>query len=577
MKIPHFVSLAGALCVPVLLATPAASETPVSLRSPSARSVQIFNAFHTQAPGPARARTTTTTQAPMPMQDVPAIYPREFRTFDGTNNNPNNSLLGSTETPFLRLTSVGYGDGVSTPSGADQLGPREISNAVNAQTGVLMNATRVSGFLWQWGQFVDHDVSLNRVANPAEPFNIAVPQGDPKFDPKGFGNRVLPFQRSAWLLVNGVRQQVNVNSAYLDGSVVYGSGVQLSRELRANDGLGHLKTSDNNLLPFNVNGFPNQPDTTAGFFLAGDVRANENVGLTALQTLFMREHNFWADTIKAGNPLIKDTEIYFRARAVVGAEIQMITYRDFLPLLLGPNALSPYLGYDSSVDPTVSHEFSTFAFRVGHSLLPPFLLKLNDKNRSMGNLILGQGFFNPTLLPLGGVEPFLRGLAKQVPQEVDAFIIDAVRNFSVGGNRQDGFDLAALNIQRGRDHGVPGYNQVRIDLGLAPKATFADMTPDTTLQAKLLSVYASPDDVDPWVGGLCEPHLPGAQVGEMFFVLIKDQFERLRDGDRFWYEVYLDAPTLASVQSQTLSGIIKRNAAISTELQDDVFQVPSGF
>ena len=555
-----------------MFAAPKDSDIPVWLRSQGNShpgSLEIFKAFHTPAT-PAQPRHIDQ----VPMQDGAAVYPNEFRSFNGVGNNVANPLLGSTETPFLRLVSVGYGDGVGSPAGADRLSAREISNLVDAETGLIPNTTSVSSFVWQWGQFVDHDVSLNRVSNPAEEFDIPVPKGDPQFDRRGTGTKVLPFQRSAFLIVNGVRQQVNVNTGFLDGSQVYGSGVQLCKELRANDGTGHLKTSTNNLLPFNVAGFPNQPDTTATFFLAGDVRANENVGLTALHTLFVREHNFWADSIKAGNPTFKDSDIYFRARAIVGAEIELITYRDWLPLILGPNALTPYVTYDSTVDPTVSHEFSTFALRVGHSFLPPTLSLLNSRNHSIADLPLGQGFFNPTLLPKNGIEPYLRGLAKQIPQQVDPYIIDAVRNFLIGGNQASGFDLAALNMQRGRDHGIPGYNQVRTDLGLTAKATWADMTSDPDLQAKLASAYTSPDDVDAWVGGLVETHLPGAQVGEMFFTILKDQFQRLRDGDRFWYEAYLDATTLATVQAQTLSIIIKRNTTITTELQDDVFQVP---
>ena len=509
------------------------------------------------------------------MQNAPpALYPNEFRSIDGTGNNPINPHLGIANTPFLRLTTVAYGDGVGSPAGADRLSPREISNLVSAQADLIPNSVSVSSFLWQWGQFVDHDVSLNRVSDPAEEFDIPVPKGDPIFDPNSTGNKVLPFQRSTFLLVNGIRQQANVNTSFLDGSQVYGSGEQLSKELRTNDGTGHLKTSTNNLLPFNVDRFPNQPSKSDIFFLAGDVRANENVGLTSLQTVFMREHNFWADSIKAANPNLKDGDIFLRARAIVGAEIQLITYRDFLPLLLGPNALDPYVGYDSAIDPSTSNEFSTFGFRVGHTFLPPVLMRLNAKNRSMGDLILGAGFFNPTLIPAVGVEPFLRGLAKQIPQEVDPYIIDAVRNFQVGGTGPTGFDLASLKMQRGRDHGTAGYNQVRIDMGLTPKATFADMTPDPALQAKLASAYSSPDDVDAWVGCLTEPHLAGALVGETFFTIIKDEFTRLRDGDRFWYESYLDPATLATVQAQTLSIIIRRNTIITTELQDDAFQVP---
>ncbi len=511
----------------------------------------------------------------VPIRDGAAVYPDEFRTFDGSFNNSNNSLFGAANTPLLRKTTVGYGDGTGSPSGADRLSAREISNLVNAQSGLIPNSENISSFVWAWGQFIDHDIGLSRVANPVEEFDIPVPKFDPVFDRRGTGTAVLPFKRSGFQMVNGIRQQTNVNSAFIDGSVVYGSGEVLSKELRSNDGTGHLKNSTNNFLPLNVDGFPNQPDPSATFFLAGDVRVNENIGLTALQTLFMREHNFWADSIKAANPTLKDAEIFQRARGIVGAEIQLITYRDFLPILLGPNALDPYVAYDPTVDPTESNEFSTFAYRVGHSLLPPVFWRLNAQLKSpLGDLALGLGFFHPELLSQVGIEQYLRGLAKQVPQEVDAFLIDAVRNFQVAGTRPPGFDLAALNIQRGRDHGMPGYNEVRVDFGLTAKATFADMTPDTDLQAKLTSAYSSPDDVDPWVGCLVEPHLAGALVGETMFTIIKDQFRRLRDGDRFWYEAYLDPDTLATVQAQTLSTIIRRNTPITTELQDDAFHVP---
>jgi peroxidase len=137
-----------------------------------------------------------------------------------------------------------------------------------------------------------------------------------------------------------------------------------------------------------------------------------------------------------------------------------------------------------------------------------------------------------------------------------------------------GIDLAALNMQRGRDHGLPSYNQVRIDYGLAPKATFADVTSNLDFQARLASAYSSPDDMDLWVGCLAEDHFNGGLVGETMWTIFKDQFERTRDGDRFWYESYLDPTTLATVQAQTLGAMIKRNTTISTEMQDEVFHVP---
>ena len=253
-------------------------------------------------------------------------------------------MRGAANIPLLRFSPIGYADGVGSPGGVGQKGTREISNLVVAQASSILNTRKASDYLWQWGQFLDHDMSFTPVGSPVENFVIPVPPGDPVFDPTGTGTKTLAFKRSLFVLVNNVRQQVNVNTAYIDGSQVYGSDEPRAQELRILDGSGRLKSSANNLLPFNVNAFPNQPDTSSGFFLTGDVRANETSGLTVLQTLFMREHNFWADIFKNGDPTLDDDGVYFRARAMVGAEIEVVTYRDFIPLLLGANALAPYTG-----------------------------------------------------------------------------------------------------------------------------------------------------------------------------------------------------------------------------------------
>ncbi len=542
--------------------------------SPFSSSRTIYDAFHSFG-----RNDSTAPAAPAPLIVTPAVYPNEFRSINGSGNNPLN--LGIAAAPVLRKTPNAYGDGIGSPAGSTRKSPREISNIVNAQAQVFPNSDNISSFVWQWGQFTDHDISIIRNASPAEIFNIPVPKGDPQFDPQGRGDKILPFQRSVSTIVDGVRQQIDTNSALLDASQIYGCDKIRFNALRAFDGAGHMATSDGNLLIFNVNGLPNQPESQPGkivnpadFFLAGDVRANEQAGLTCMQTLFMREHNYWADVIKAADPTLSDDDIYLRARAIVNAETQLITYRDFLPIILGPNALAPYQGYNLNVDPRVAVEFSTAAFRVGHTFLPPVLMRLNSRgNPKPGDVDLGATFFNPPLITEGGIEPFLRGLAKQVPQEVDAYVIDAVRNFLFGGVKAQGFDLASLNIQRGRDHGLGSYNQIRVGYGLAPKATFAEMTSNVDFQTRLAAAYSSPDDVDVWVGGLCEDHVNGGQVGETFFTIIKDQFERLRDGDRFWYESYLDPDTLATVQQQTLGAIIKRNTVIGKEMQDEVFHV----
>lgn len=383
--------------------------------------------------------------------------------------------------------------------------------------------------------------------------------------------------RSNYTLTSIPRQQVNQITSYIDASNVYGSNLARANELRTLDGTGRLKTSAGDFLPFNVNNFSNAPSPSSIFFLAGDVRANEQVGLTAMHTLFVREHNRWAKKFKSVYKHLGGEEIYQRARMIVSAEIQAISYRDFIPVLLGPDALDPYTGYDDGVNAGIANIFSTSAYRLGHSMLSSTLLRLkkNGDPISEGNLALKDAFFDPNTFLESGVEPILRGLIAQTAQDVDVFVIDAVRNFLFGPPGAGGFDLPALNIQRGRDHGLPSYNQARIDFGLAPAASFADVSSDATVVARLTAAYLTVDDIDVWVGGLAEDHVNGGLMGELFFTILKDQFERLRDGDRFWYEQedYLPQNFKSWVDSQTLTKIIRRNTAIGGDIPNDAFHV----
>lgn len=505
-----------------------------------------------------------------------AVYPSEFRTINGSDNNLAHRRWGAAKIELLRTTTNGYANGVDAPRDGGLPSAREISNIVIAQPGPRINTVKASDFLWQWGQFVDHDLDLAHVASPAEPFDIEVPIGDPFFDPHSTGREVIALDRSAYHMVHGVRQQMNVLTAYIDGSNVYGSEDARAKELRTLDGTGRLKTSAGDLLPFNVHRFPNAPNDDPSLFLAGDERSNEQVGLTAMHTLFVREHNFWADTIRSVAPWLSDDEIYENARAIVGAELQAITYREFLPVLLGKNALRKYRGYDPRVNAGIANVFAAASYRMGHTLLSPQLQRLDAHNHSIpeGPLSLAASFFNPQEIINRGIEPLLRGLARQKDQTYDAFIVDQVRNFLFGPPGAGGFDLASLNIQRGREHGLPGFNQVRVDYGLPRLTSFAQVNPDPLIRRRLAEAYASVDDIDPWVGGIAEKTLPGAIVGPTARAVIADQFERLRDGDRFWYESYLPPSLVELVDQQTLARVIRRNTPIGQELQANAFRVP---
>jgi len=520
-------------------------------------SALLFTAAAASAQLPALTTTTSTANT--------ATYP-ELRTYSGEGNNLAHTTWGQAGTPLRRTTTVAYDDGLDTPAGADRPSAREVSNILVAASGSQPNSRNYSDYFWQWGQFVDHDLDLSPTAVPDEAFPVDVPVGDPFFDPNSTGVMTIDLSRSAYTHVSNVRQQTNVLSSYHDGSMVYGSDEATALSLRKLDGSGQLKTSSGRLLPKDQD----------GFFLAGDIRVNEQVGLTSMHTLFVREHNFWASLIRVAFWNFSDEQIYQLARVIVSAEIQQITYREFLPLLLGPNALPAYHGYSPRTNASIENAFATAAYRFGHSMLSPTLLRLDKYGNpiSQGNLPLRDAFFNPSQVSSVGIEPYLRGLAKQRAQELDNEIVDDVRNFLFGNPGEGGFDLASLNIQRGREHGLPGYNQTRLDYGLSARTSFAQISSNPAVQAKLAAAYSSVDQVDLWVGGLCEDHVGGAIVGQTFRAILKDQFKRLRDGDRFWYEGYVPGLLLPLLREQTLATIIRRNTSIGNEIQDNVFIVP---
>ncbi len=511
---------------------------------------------------------------------LPAVANAQFqlvvRSIDGHGNNVQHPDWGVASAALLRLESIDHGGGVGSPAGAGRQNVRTISNAVCAQSARGPDARGASDMLWQWGQFIDHDLDLSETAMPLESFAILVPRGDPQFDPHGTGTQVMPVFRSEYVMQGApaVRQQTNDILAFLDGSMVYGSDPARANEFRSLDGTGRLKTSAGNLLPFNTSGFANAPNPNdPTLFLAGDVRANEQNALTAMHTLFVRGHNNWAVLIGLAFPAMSGEDRYQLARAIVIGEIQAITYREWLPVLLGPTALPAYQGYDPNVDPGIRNVFSTAAFRLGHTMLSPTLRRLDADLRSIpqGDLPLRSAFFEPDEIVATGIEPLLRGLVRQHAQEVDPEIIDDVRNFLFGPPGSGGFDLAWLNIQRGRDHGLPSYNQLRADVGLVRRTRFDEISSDPALCQRLATVYANVDEIDLRVGALAEDHVPQAMVGELLFEVLKDQFERIRDGDRFWYEGYLPAPMVAFVEQQSLADAIRRNTSIGVEIQDDAF------
>lgn len=511
---------------------------------------------------------------------TPYLYDLIWRSYDGSANNLSNPNLGMRNQPLLRIASADYADGVSTLAErcASNPNPRTVSNNICKSTSSILNSMNLTDMTWAWGQFLDHELDLT--PEGTEDMSLVTPSvmDDPEEEYPG---RTITIRRSVFIAGSSPREQPNHISAFIDASNVYGYNSIRAHELRLLDGSGKMKTvtADNgeDILPYNTAGLDNAmhgSSTASDFFLAGDIRANENVVLIGMHTLFVREHNRLCDQIAIDFPVWagQDELIYQHARRIVGGIMQTITMREFLPALLGSNAPEPYTFYNKDVDPSIATEFSTAGYRIGHTMLSS-----NLKVGTSGTLALRDAFFRPSYVQTNGIDALLQGAFLQVMQEIDGQIVDDVRNFLFDSPTVSHLlDLATLNIQRGRDHGLPDYNSVRVAYGLTAKASFAEITSNTTVQTQLANLYDSVDCIDPWIGVIIEDHLPGAAVGELLCTILKDQFTRLRDGDRFWFENdrALDDATKQMIRDTTLADVIIRNTSLtSADVPADVFHL----
>lgn len=543
------------------------------------------------------------------MLDAAGLY----RSIDGTGNNLAHPDWGSTDEQLLRKAPAAYADGIDDPRGSNDAtlpSPREISNALVAHPADPLPADRnLTAYIYVWGQFLDHDLDLTGAADPTEPFNVPVPADDDLFDPNHTSDQVIPLNRSIYDTTTGKividpkthkptivpRQQLNQITSWIDGSMIYGSDTTRAAAIRATNPDGSLgaklavtTSPEGDMPPLNTAGFPNANDAhrtaDANLFLAGDVRANENIELTAMQTLFIREHNRQVDLVKAGNPGISDEDAYQKARAIVIAEIQSITYNEWLPALLGSGALASYRGYNANVNPDIANEFSTAAFRL-HTLINDDVEFFGNDGRPLsfsytddygqnididGEVQLLDAFFNPTLFKYSGPDGILKYAASTLMEEMDNRLVDSLRNFLFGQPGQGGLDLASLNIQRGRDHGLADYNTARAAYGLPRVTSFSQITSDPAVQQTLRQLYGSVNKIDLWVGAMAEDHVRGSSAGPLAQRIMADQFQRLRDGDRFWFERTFSGAQLNQLEHTTLADIIERNTGVAG-LQDNVF------
>ncbi|XP_034243586.1 uncharacterized protein LOC117646626 [Thrips palmi] len=564
--------------------------------------------------------------APVADDTQPCDPTSPFRTFSGHCNNLRKPSLGKSLSTFNRLLPPAYENGVSRPrltsvTGTPLPSPRLVSTMIHADISNLH--TRYSLMVMQFAQFLDHDLTFTpvhrgyfasipdcrscdsaRTVHP-ECMPIAVPPGDHFFPPanQSTGERLcFPFMRSLPGQQHlGPRDQINQNTAFLDGSMVYGDQACLGRDLRAFGG-GRLNVTlhpvrGKDLMPQS----PLHPECRApsGYcFIAGDGRASEQPGLTAIHTVFMREHNRLADGLRAVNPHWDDDHLYHHARRILGGAIQHMAFNEFLPRILGWNAvnlyglkLQPhgyYKGYSPTCNPAILNEFASAAFRIGHSLLRPHIPRMSPTYKPIDPpLLLRDGFFNPDAIYQAHiVDEIIRGLVSTPMENLDQFITGEITNHLFEDRRipHSGFDLIALNIQRGRDHAIRPYNDYRALCNLKRATSWEDLSREIPAEviARLQRIYPTVDDIDLFPGGMSERPLQGGLVGPTFACIIGIQFRQVRKCDRFWYEnddpaTRFTEAQLAEIRKATLSKVLCSNLDADGDMQRSALDQPSNF
>ncbi|XP_076171397.1 peroxidasin [Ptiloglossa arizonensis] len=551
-------------------------------------------------------------------------FHNKYRSIDGSCNNLLHPTWGSSYTGFHRVLQPIYENGFSSPVGWERgrryYGyPKPAARLISTTLVSTHNVTpdvRITHMVMQWGQFLDHDLdhSLPAVSseswdgidckkscdNAAPCFPMEVPPGDPRID----NRRCIDFIRTSAVCGSGMtsvlwgsftpREQLNQLTSYLDASQVYGYDDDLARDLRdfsTDHGLlreGPTIPGHKPLLPYASGQFVdcrrNQLESSINCFVAGDIRANEQVGLLAMHAIWLREHNRIARELREINPHWNGEKLYQEARKIVGAEMQFITYQQWMPHVFDGTVeeiLGPYRGYNPNLDASVSNVFATAALRFGHTLIQPRLERLNESFQSIpqGPLLLRDAFFAPwRLVEEGGVDPLIRGMfatpakLKLPEQNLNSELTEQLFRTA----HAVALDLAAMNIQRGRDHALPGYLEWRRFCNMSRVETFEDLASDirsAKVRQKLRELYGHPGNMDVWVGSVLEDQLPNAKVGPLFKCLLLEQFRRTRDGDRFWYEspTVFKPEQLAQIKQTTLARVLCDNGDNIRRIQPNVF------
>ncbi|KJH48287.1 animal hem peroxidase [Dictyocaulus viviparus] len=535
-----------------------------------------------------------------------------YRTFSGICNNVNNPQYGAIHEPLQRLLSPDYEDMISQP--------RVSSNKSSLPSAGKVAALFIfrpspqghmscSLMLAQWASFIYDDIAhvasthiindgffsgskslllpcCNTLVNHPECFSITDAEGRcitySRSLPAPRKNCTLGHREQGNMVVINITCELNCNiqvTSYLDASQLYGTSTEVADKLRLFED-GYIKLIYKSCLSLlnlrtlsaSHGGLPqgnheeeciSQSTNSRECLLAGSNRINFSPMNAAMYTIWMRQHNLIAGKLKKVNPMWSDEQLFQESRRIVIAQIQHITYNEFVPVIIGKENLKRY-----AVDLQLNGYDSRYGIVIND---PSFIFQRNRLDAVIRFLVK-----SPIMKPGLHITPELKGAFKRA------------------NSFDKGIDIAAHLIQMGRDHGIPSYLQWRRYCNLEDVQSFTSMSSKVhfnmwkesqmvvlqllpSVNISLLEqLYDSPEDIDLIVGGLAEIPLPGALLGPTFSCLFAKQLQKTKRGDRFWYENFFhptafSASQLDEIRKTTLARIICDNADDIRFIQHNVF------
>ncbi|XP_072004098.1 dual oxidase 1-like [Engystomops pustulosus] len=483
----------------------------------------------------------------------------EIQRYDGWYNNLAYHSMGSKGSKLMRHIPASYADGVYQVAAEPELpNPREISKEIMMGESGFPSSKNLTVMAVFFGyHFLAEIVSTEMPACPPEFLNIYIPDGDPVFDPTKKGNVVLPFQRIQWSQntgksPNSPREQINTVTAWIDGSSIYGTSHSWCDALRSFSG-GKLASGLDGLFPpYTTPSLPmwrvRDPSTgktgDKGIYGLGNAMANESPFIQAVNLVWFRFHNYIAEKLSEKHSDWSDEQLFQTARKWVIAIYQNIVVYEWLPALLLKD-LPRYNGYNQHVDPSISPEFSLLTAQLIYTMMPSGVY-MRDKNCTFLNVTNASGGMspalrlcnnfwsreNPNLKTPVDVNNLLLGMCSQIAEKEDNIVVSDLRDYWYGQIQFSRTDLMAASILRGRDMGLPSYNTFRNYYGL--KAAEWENISNPTIRKQLAALYGNDTEKIELIPGVLS-EMDGSP-GDLLKEIILSQFNRLREGDRFWFQ-----------------------------------------